>query len=281
MAWRSAVRRTRQRPPNRMINRNTLVGSQSWNNKQQNNDEPSIDQFGMHVRVLRYHEIRLGNIEKQLSTISRQLHNLGKPELQEESKINSSSTLTKNTTVDGAVGQLHEVLKNLAEEVSSSNKMIKQFITGDKLEYKHIKLKETKQEPIIEKNEKDTMEWKLAKSRLIRCGIRATDERIRDMVKTMREEISLVNEIVDFKNEETIKDNLEVSVIKAGEETIKETKNIKKQQKETIKTTENESDNSEEETVDISTSKDIGYVPVHVVIKKKKRGRPKKKNNAK
>ena len=41
-------------------------------------------------------------------------------------------------------------------------------------------------------------------------------------------------------------------------------------------------DNDEDvETVDISTSKDIGYVPVHVVVKKK-RGRPKKKKtNAK
>ena len=131
-------------------------------------------------------------------------------------------------------------------------------------------------------NEKDTIEWKLAKSRLMRCGIRATDERIRDMVKTMQEEVSLVNDIVDFKNEENIKDNLEVSVIEAVEETINEKKAIKKEQLETIKTIESDDDSEEEEeTVDISTSKDIGYVPVHVVIRKKKRGRPKKKNNAK
>ena len=239
MAWRSAVRRTRQRPRNTMINRNTLVNSQSWQNNQ-TDEEPSADQFGMHVRVLRYHEIRLGNIEKQLSTISRQLHNLGKSELQKESKKNSSSTVTNNTLVDGAVGQLEDVLRSLAEEVSSSNKMIKQFITGDKVAYKPIELKETKQKPVIEKNEKDTIEWKLAKSRLMRCGIRATDDRIRDMVKTMHEEVSLVNDIVDFKNEENIKDNLEVSVIEAVEETINEKKKIKKEQLETIKTIESD-----------------------------------------
>jgi hypothetical protein len=279
MAWRSAVRRTRQRPRNTMINRNTLVNSQSWS-ENKNSEESSVDQFGMHVRVLRYHEIRLGNIEKQLSTISRQLHNLGKPESQKESIKNSSLSTPNNTLDDGAVGQLEDVLRNLAEEVSSSNKMIKQFITGDKVAYKPIELKKTKQKPVIEKNEKDTIEWKLAKSRLMRCGIRATDERIRDMVKTMHEEVSLVNDIVDFKNEENIKDNLEVSVNEAVEETINEKKKIKKEQLETIKTIESD-DEEEEETIDISTSKDIGFVPVHVVIRKKKPRKPKKKNNAK
>ena len=61
MAWRNTARRTRQR--------NTLVNSQQWTNTQQSPEmmAPPSEVIGMHVRVLRYHEIRLGNIEKQLS----------------------------------------------------------------------------------------------------------------------------------------------------------------------------------------------------------------------
>ena len=88
MAWRNAIRRTRNRPQrSTMLNRNTLVNGQNWTNNKQNNAELSAEQIGMHVRVLRYHEIRLGNIEKQLSTISRQLHNLGKPEVQNDRDV--------------------------------------------------------------------------------------------------------------------------------------------------------------------------------------------------
>ena len=136
-------------------------------------------------------------------------------------------------------------------------------------------------EPKIEKkiNERETMEWKLAKARLVRCGIRATDERIRDMVLTMTEEVNLVADILENHTE-----NLEKSVEKAVIETV-ETVSNNESQPEERETLENvvlsDTSEEEEETVDISTSKDIGYVPVHVVVKKK-RGRPKKKKtNAK
>ena len=71
MSWRSALSRTRQRQ------RNTMVNSEMWGRGNQSGSKMPMpeetDQIGMHVRVLRYHEIRLGNIEKQLATLSRQL----------------------------------------------------------------------------------------------------------------------------------------------------------------------------------------------------------------
>ena len=57
MSWRSALSRTRQR------SRPTMVHSDMWNTNtrsQARSTRPEeTDQIGMHVRVLRYHEIRL------------------------------------------------------------------------------------------------------------------------------------------------------------------------------------------------------------------------------
>ena len=280
MSWRSALSRTRQRQ------RNTMVNSEMWGRgNQQGSKMPmpeETDQIGMHVRVLRYHEIRLGNIEKQLATLSRQLSNLGTSSTHPKNTKHKTPTNKHNNTE--TVTQLQGVLKNLAEEVASSNKMIKQFITGDKVGFKEENLNNRESiQPKIENkiNERDTMEWKLAKARLVRCGIRATDERIRDMVLTMKEEVNLVADILENHTE-----NLEKSVEKAVIETVStvshdESKQEENKSLETVVLSDTSEDNDEEETIDISTSKDIGYVPVHVVVKKK-RGRPKKKKtNAK
>ena len=279
MSWRSAMRRTRQRP------RNNIQNSEIWSGNNNNlgrvtQAPQDSEQIGMHVRVLRYHEIRLGNIEKQLAKLSRQLST--------SEQHSTTTSVMKNTVQQSGkketVNQLQGVLKNLAEEVASSNKMIKQFITGDKINYKEAELTDRISNiPTVTKeiDEKDTMEWKLAKSRLIRCGIRATDERIRDMVSTMKEEVDLVADIID---NHTV--NLEETIEKAVKKTVvteekSESHSDEKESLEDVALSDSSEENSEEETVDISTSSDIGYVPVHVVVKKK-RGRPKKKKtNAK
>ena len=279
MSWRSAMRRTRQRP------RNNIQNSEIWSGNNNNlgrvtQAPQDSEQIGMHVRVLRYHEIRLGNIEKQLAKLSRQLST--------SEQHSTTTSVMKNTVQQSGkketVNQLQGVLKNLAEEVASSNKMIKQFITGDKINYKEAELKDRVSNiPTVTKeiDEKDTMEWKLSKSRLIRCGIRATDERIRDMVSTMKEEVDLVADIID---NHTV--NLEETIEKAVKKTVvteekSESHSDEKESLEDVALSDSSEENSEEETVDISTSSDIGYVPVHVVVKKK-RGRPKKKKtNAK
>lgn len=274
MSWRSAMRRTRQRP------RNTLANSDSWNNNTNRVTEAPNDsnQIGMHVRVLRYHEIRLGNIEKQLAKLSRQLSSFPSSVKQRTNVKNKSDTAAENT---GPVNQLQGVLKNLAEEVASSNKMIKQFITGDNIGFKKAELKTREiEKTIIAKkiDETQTMEWKIARARLVRCGMRATDERIRDMVSTMKEEIDLVTDILE-NHTENLEKEVEEAVVKTEKNTEIQIK--ENHSEEDIKSTDTSEDDSEEETVDISTSADIGYVPVHVVVKKK-RGRPKKKkNNAK
>ncbi len=279
MSWRSAMRRTRQRP------RNNIQNSEIWSGNNNNlgrvtQAPQDSEQIGMHVRVLRYHEIRLGNIEKQLAKLSRQLSSSAQHPTTTSVMKNTGKQSEKKETVN----QLQGVLKNLAEEVASSNKMIKQFITGDKINYKEAELKDRISNiPTVTKeiDEKDTMEWKLAKSRLIRCGIRATDERIRDMVSTMKEEVDLVADIID---NHTV--NLEETIEKAVKKTVvteekSESHSDEKESLEDVALSDSSEDNSEEETVDISTSSDIGYVPVHVVVKKK-RGRPKKKKtNAK
>ena len=275
MSWRSAMRRTRQRP------RNTLANSEAWNTNPNTVTEPKDEnnQIGMHVRVLRYHEIRLGNIEKQLAKLSRQISSSSSSIKQGTNVKNKFDAVPQNT---GKVNQLQDVLKNLAEEVASSNKMIKQFITGDKVGFKKTELK-TRQpaKTIIEEkiDETQTMEWKIARARLVRCGMRATDERIRDMVSTMKEEIDLVTDILENHTEDLEK-SVEEAVVETEEKNTED--QIKENQsEEDIKSNDSSEDESEEETVDISTSTDIGYVPVHVVVKKK-RGRPKKKkNNAK
>ena len=274
MSWRSAMRRTRQRP------RNTLANSDSWNNNTNRVTEAPNDsnQIGMHVRVLRYHEIRLGNIEKQLAKLSRQLSSFPSSVKQRTNVKNKSNTAAENTE---PVNQLQGVLKNLAAEVASSNKMIKQFITGDNIGFKKAELKTREiEKTIIEKkiDETQTMEWKIARARLVRCGMRATDERIRDMVSTMKEEIDLVTDILE-NHTENLEKEVEEAVVKTEKNTEIQIK--ENHSEEDIKSTDTSEDDSEEETVDISTSADIGYVPVHVVVKKK-RGRPrKKKNNAK
>jgi hypothetical protein len=269
------MRRTRQRP------RNTLANSEAWNTNPNtvNESKDENNQIGMHVRVLRYHEIRLGNIEKQLAKLSRQISSSSSSIKQGTNVKNKFDAVPQNT---GKVNPLQDVLKNLAEEVASSNKMIKQFITGDKVGFKKTELK-TRQpaKTIIEEkiDETQTMEWKIARARLVRCGMRATDERIRDMVSTMKEEIDLVTDILENHTEDLEK-SVEEAVVETEEKNTED--QIKENQsEEDIKSNDSSEDESEEETVDISTSTDIGYVPVHVVVKKK-RGRPKKKkNNAK
>jgi hypothetical protein len=292
MSWRTSVRRTRER------SRNTLANGQQWGARQQPDTiSAPAEVIGMHVRVLRYHEIRLGNIEKQLSNLSKQLSNLGKnPKIQRPTSSGGAS--------DNTVDQLQDILMNLAAEVSSSNKIIKQFITGDKTEYKSVPIQEImmgKDESVeknealekkipLEKNipleisEKDTMEWRLAKTRLISCGIRAPDDRIRDMMKTMQEEMALLTAatVEPIEPVETVGTIKTIEIIKNVEEkeSLEETPII-----ENIICVPNlkgsiDTDSSDEETIDISTTKDIGYVPVHVVVKKKKRGRPKKKTTA-
>jgi hypothetical protein len=272
MSWRTSVRRTRER------SRNTLVNGQQWGAQQQHETTSApAEVIGMHVRVLRYHEIRLGNIEKQLSNLSKQLSNLGKnPKIQRPTSSGGAS--------DNTVDQLQDILMNLAAEVSSSNKIIKQFITGDKTEYREVPVQEkTEANKITDESkipvviaEKETMEWKLAKTRLISCGIRAPDDRIRDMMKTMQEEMVLlatetVTSVVPVETIEIIK-NVE------EKESLEETSIIENII--CVPNLKGSIDSSDEETIDISTTTDIGYVPVHVVVKKKKRGRPKKKINA-
>ena len=276
------MRRTRQRP------RPTLANNDSWTNHTNANKGATMpqesDQIGMHVRVLRYHEIRLGNIEKQLANLSRQLSNIGTNSNRKGTSIAKKTVIKPDSSE--TVNQLQGVLKSLAEEVASSNKMIKQFITGDKVGFTEAVLKN--REPVQLKKEKqidecDTLEWKLAKSRLVRCGIRASDERIRDMVLAMKEEVELVADILE-NHTEKLEKSVEKAVIEKVE-TVIETENQSDEKKSlenmVLSDDATEDTSGEDETVNISTSNDIGYVPVHVVVKKK-RGRPKKKKvNAK
>ena len=265
MSWRS---NRRVRPRQKSVGRPMRQQQQ----QQQQSGPITDEQIGMHVRVLRYHEIRLGNIEKQLSDISRKLSNLGKND-----KINTP--LSSKNNIKAPVEDLKTILSVLAQEVSSSNKMIQKFITGapvveqEKTDEKKKTLdNKVDSQPIVNKTE--TMEWRYAYARLARCGIRPTEERVEAMMETIQEETDSL-----FSNEKSIEKVVEKNV----EEKI--TNDILSNTKAVVKVKEESEDEANEdepsETVDISTTKDIGYVPVHVMKKKKKRGRPKKKHNAK
>lgn len=277
MSWRTTIRRTRQRQKIGHSNNDNWGNNSLHQQSEHNGDE----QIGMHVRVLRYHEIRLGNIEKQLSNISRQLNNLGNSDsitlnsLDKNVLKNDSLNKFKKSDTDSTVNELHNVLKNLAEEVSSSNKMIKQFITNDKVAFTEPKTAINKITENVAEDEKNTISWKLAKTRLVRCGMKATDDRIRAMIDSMAEEVELVNDILDYNQETTISKQIETEVEAVAKDKIIDATN--KHLEQTKPVTQIDTD-SEEETINISTTNDIGYVPVHAVVKKKK-GRPRKNNN--
>lgn len=330
MSWRKAITRTRPNQRNNsLFSRSVAPRSRNIVNNETHKD--ATEQISMHVRVLRYHEIRLGNIEKQLSNIARQLSNLGTPVSNVSTTTNSSANnVTRNIKKNETVTQLQDILKNLAQEVSTSNKMIKDFITGgnthtpvssnstivskvsntsenkkvtamDSLKNISYKKVEVKSSP-VEKHR--TREWKLAKSRLVACGISATEERIQDMVLTMREEAGLVNDIVINRQEKIERDThvLEETIVNIvdysnNSDTEEQEKEQEKVESYDLAKSVNEgtvvldidvskkeeasaniSSDEELETVNVSTTEDIGYVPVHVVVSKKKK---KRKNNKK
>ena len=330
MSWRKAISRTRPNQRNQsLFSRSVAPRARSAVNSETHQD--ATEQISMHVRVLRYHEIRLGNIEKQLSNIARQLSNLGSPVSNVSNKKNSSSTNVARNNKNETVTQLQDILKNLAQEVSTSNKMIKDFITGgntntsvasnsaivskvsntsgnkkvsamDSLKNISYKKVDVKSSP-VEKHR--SREYKLAKSRLEACGISATEERIQDMVLTMREEAGLVNDIVINRQEKIERDThvLEETIVNIVDSS--NNSDTEEQEEEKVESYDlaksvndgtvvldidvsnnevssvNISSDEELETVNVSTTDDIGYVPVHVVVgKKKKKKKSKKKNNA-
>ena len=334
MSWRKAISRTRPNQRNQsLFSRSVAPRSRSAVNRETHQD--ATEQISMHVRVLRYHEIRLGNIEKQLSNIARQLSNLGSPVSNVSNKKNSSSTNVARNNKNETVTQLQDILKNLAQEVSTSNKMIKDFIIGgnththtsvasnsaivskvsntsgnkkvsamDSLKNISYKKVEVKSSP-VEKHR--SREYKLAKSRLEACGISATEERIQDMVLTMREEAGLVNDIVINRQEKIERDThvLEETIVNIVDSSNNSDTEEQEQEEEKVESYDlaksvndgtvvldidvsnnevasvNISSDEELETVNVSTTDDIGYVPVHVVVgKKKKKKKSKKKNNA-
>lgn len=331
MSWRKAISRTRPNQRNQSLFSRSVAPRVKRSTVNHETHQDATEQISMHVRVLRYHEIRLGNIEKQLSNIARQLSNLGSPV---SNKKNSSSTnVARNNNKNETVTQLQDILKNLAQEVSTSNKMIKDFIIGgnththtpvasnsaivskvsntsgnkkvsamDSLKNISYKKVDVKSSP-VEKHR--SREYKLAKSRLEACGISATEERIQDMVLTMREEAGLVNDIVINRQEKIERDThvLEETIVNIVDSS--NNSDTEEQEEEKVESYDlaksvndgtvvldidvsnnevasvNISSDEELETINVSTTEDIGYVPVHVVVgKKKKKKKSKKKNNA-
>ncbi len=242
------------------------------------------------LTVLRFHEVRLGKIEKHLINTNKQLELLTKQ--QQPTKFN---TRTKSTNNADSFTLLKNMMTNLTEQVEVSQsfmKEIKEVISNLKLnQVKEVEVEVEKKESSVELNssssEDDTnsklleLEKNIAKASIISIGMEPTINRINEYVERNRRERRRIlsnlgkEEEVESEEEETKEEEEEINeedrdMIDINHVTSHSIVDDAVLEKDIIKLT-NFKSHIEEEVQDV-----IDKIPVLIKPKKKRRGRPKK-----
>jgi len=274
-------------------------GRQSYSN---------VDSTGeQHIlTVLRFHEVRLGKIEKHLINTNKQLEQLIMQRRQSPTKVNTQVKTMNNTE---SFTLLKNMMTNLTEQVGVSQsfmKEIKEVIGNLKLnqveETEEEEEEEDKEESSVELNssssDHDTnsklleLERNIAKASILSIGMEPTVTRIDEYVERNRRdrkrflnnlevdsfEKKVLDEIVNSVGEE-IEEDEETSEEEETNEEDGEILHINSVVSHSIvddAVLENDILNNLKSHVEEEVQEAMNNIPVIIKPKKKRRGRPKK-----
>ena len=249
------------------------------------------------LTVLRFHEARLGKIEKHLITTNKQLQNLISV-YKGDQKNNTNKKVSPNNTVNGVDKQSFSLLKtmmeNLTNQVVTSQsfmKEIKDVVSNIKNTPAVVK-KEKKEEKKPKTDDYYTnhklleLERDIAKAQLISIGMEPTLDRVDEYVERMRRDRKRFLNNEDSKKEEVIEDEtvetqVDTEESDSGEEVVVENNddleinNVVLDESILAQNIDNIEIVKEEVKEEVSFA--VEKIPV-VIKPRKKRGRPKKKH---
>ena len=245
------------------------------------------------LTVLRFHEVRLGKIEKHLVTTNKQLQSL--IAIYKNKKPSAASTASNvKTTVDkNSFSLLKTMMENLTNQVVASQSFMKEI----KDVVSNIKNTPTaKKQVVTEKPKTDDyhtnlrlleLERDIAKAQLISIGMEPTMDRIDEYVERMRRDrkrflTSANNEEEDRKtpaitNEVTEKSQEESEEDVESENMINSDSSTEVTLDESILAQNIENLHKVKEEIEEEVLEAIDKIPV-VIKPRKRRGRPKKKH---
>ena len=249
------------------------------------------------LTVLRFHEARLGKIEKHLITTNKQLQNLISV-YKGDQKNNTNKKVSPNNTVNGVDKQSFSLLKtmmeNLTNQVVTSQsfmKEIKDVVSNIKNTPAAVK-KEKKEEKKPKTDDYYTnhklleLERDIAKAQLISIGMEPTLDRVDEYVERMRRDRKRFLNNEDSKKEEvieeeTVETQVDTEESDSGEEVVTENNddvefnNVVVDESVLAQNIDNIEIVKEEVKEEVSFA--VEKIPV-VIKPRKKRGRPKKKH---
>ena len=249
------------------------------------------------LTVLRFHEARLGKIEKHLITTNKQLQNLISV-YKGDKKNNANKKVSPNNTVNGVDKQSFSLLKtmmeNLTNQVVTSQsfmKEIKDVVSNIKNTPVAVK-KEKKEEKKPKTDDYYTnhklleLERDIAKAQLISIGMEPTLDRVDEYVERMRRDRKRFLNNEDSKKEEviegeTVETQVDTEESDSGEEVEVENNddvefnNVVLDESVLAQNIDNIEIVKEEVKEEVSFA--VEKIPV-VIKPRKKRGRPKKKH---
>jgi len=251
------------------------------------------------LTVLRFHEARLGKIEKHLITTNKQLQNLISV-YKGGQKNNTNKKVSPNNTVNGVDKQSFSLLKtmmeNLTNQVVTSQsfmKEIKDVVSNIKNTPAVVK-KEKKEEKKPKTDDYYTnhklleLERDIAKAQLISIGMEPTLDRVDEYVERMRRDRKRFLNSEDSKKkeevveDETVETQVETEESDSEEELVVENNNDDYQFDNVVLDESVLAQNIDNiEIVKEEVKEEVTYAveKIPVVIKpRKKRGRPKKKH---
>jgi len=278
----------------------------------QRRSQPSysgVDSAGEHhiLTVLRFHEVRLGKIEKHLINTNKQLELLIVQ--RQPTKVNTSTKSANNTE---SFTLLKNMMTNLTEQVEVSQsfmKEIKEVISNLKLnQVKEVEVESEKEESSVESNASSSehdinsklleLERNIAKASIISIGLEATVTRIDEYVeRNRRDRKRILNNLEINSSKKKVMNKIVNSVGKEEEETSEEEEETSEEESEANEDGEMLDNNHvmshsivddtvlENDIIKLTNLKShieeevqevIDKIPVFIKPRKKRRGRPKK-----
>ncbi len=215
------------------------------------------------LTVLRFHEVRLGKIEKHLVTINKQLELLTmqrkqEPKKPEPAKVSTQTKSTNNITDYSSFTLLKNMMINLTEQAEVSQsfmKELKEVVSNLKLNQENFFSRQLgqidtadvpaeKEESSVELNsssdDHDTnsklleLERNIAKASIISIGMEPTVNRVDKYIERSRSERrKILNNLETNKEEETNEISFSTYIAQKEEETNEEETNEETNEEET------------------------------------------------
>ena len=245
------------------------------------------------LTVLRFHEARLGKIEKHLVTTNKQLQSLIAAYKETKPKATSASTNMKTAVDKNSFVLLKTMMENLTNQVVASQTFMKEIkdvvsnIKNPPVVKKQVVAEKPKNDEYYTNHKLLELERDIAKAQLISIGMEPTLDRIDEYVERMRRDrkrflTSAKNEEEDRKtpaitNEVTEKSQEESEEDVESENMINSDSSTEVTLDESVLAQNIENLHTVKEEVEEEVLEAIEKIPV-VIKPRKRRGRPKKKH---